>query len=528
MSNNNIYSKSVNFILGLVLVSSLMMTSCTKFLDVKPVGKLIPVEAKDYEGLLNNSSTVRFFHMDNNMGSAYAMMGDNIEISELQMQKSYSPTYINLDRLAAYIFYDRVFRPSSTPFLWTYIYTPLGIFNNVVDGVEGLKDDSEYAKGLIAEAKAARAWIYMIASQTYGPVYDPSGANDAKVLPLRTSGDPTVENGPLATVADFFAQAKEDLDYAVEWAPVSVSNATRASKVAAYALRAEYYMYTRDWEKMLSDATAAWNLALANKGSVDKLIYNFNDFHYDYSAIGTPEAGVSPEYYATLVGPDNLVLETDNRENLLFRCAPNGVNSSTFYPSEDWKAIFDQESDLRWKLFALDAPGFNEDGVKLQYFRGELAPAGTIALRFSTSEGLTYPLLLLEKAEAEARCNKITEALNSLNLLRKYRYSGSDTNLKNGSSMTQDELLNEILAERRREQPNLSFQRTMDLKRYSLDSGKPWRKGTIVHKCGSKTYSKDITDAFFNHLNYDNPTLAYNPQWGIAQDDKAYDPYGNI
>ena len=524
MSNNR-YSKTAKFILGLVLLSSLA-ASCSKFLDVKPVGKLIPVEARDYENLLNNSTTVRFFLMDNNMGCSYAMMGDNVEVSELQMKDSYSPTTVNIDRVAAYVFYDRIFRPTSTPFYWTYIYTPIGVFNNVVDGVESLKDDSEYAKGLIAEAKAARAWVYMMGAQVYGPVYDPSGANDAKVLPLRTSGDPTVENGPLATTAEFFAQIKDDLDYAVEWAPASVSNATRASKVAAYALRAEYYMFTRDWEKMLADATAAWNLALSNKGSVDRLIYNFNDFEYDLSAIGTPEPGVSPEYYGTLVGPDNLTLETDNRENLFFRFAPNSANSSSFYPSEDWKAIFDKEADLRWKLFALNAPGFNEDGVRLQYFRGDLSPAGTEALRFSTSEGLTYPLLLLEKAEAEARCNKLTDALNSLNLLRKYRYAGTDTNLKNGASLSQDQLLNEILTERRREQPNLSFQRTLDLKRYALDNGKPWRKGTIVHKCGSKTYSKDITDAFFNHLNYDNPTLAYNPQWGIPEDNTTYDPYG--
>jgi hypothetical protein len=57
----------------------------------------------------------------------------------------------------------------------------------VIEGVEGLDPDSELSREVIAQAKVGRAWIYLNAALTYGPMYDPSAANDTKVIPLRTS-----------------------------------------------------------------------------------------------------------------------------------------------------------------------------------------------------------------------------------------------------------------------------------------------------------------------------------------------------
>ena len=90
--------------------------------------------------------------------------------------------------------------------------------------------------------------------------------------------------------------------------------------------------------------------------------------------------------------------------------------------------------------------------------------------------------------------------------------------------MSQDQLLNEILTERRREQPLVSFQRTVDLKRYVYDSGKPWSKSVITHTCGDKTYSKPITDPIFQSIPFDDAVLGYNPQWGIPLSDIPFDP----
>ena len=92
--------------------------------------------------------------------------------------------------------------------------------------------------------------------------------------------------------------------------------------------------------------------------------------------------------------------------------------------------------------------------------------------------------------------------------------------------MSQDQLLTEILTERRREQPLATFQRTLDLKRYALDAGKPWSKSVITHQCGDKKWSKSITDSYYQSLPIDNVILKYNPQWGISENTTVYDPVG--
>lgn len=511
---------------ALVIAAGLTITSCSDYLDVKPVGKLIPTEVSQFENLLNNTNTLYYFQMDNNGGCSYAALGDNLEISENQLLYNFTATFPNLDIVAAYTFYEPIYTPTSTPMTWTYGYRAIGYFNNVIDGVSDIDNSSDYAKGIIAEARAARAWAYLTLALTYGPMYNPAGSNDTKVIPLRTSGDPTVEEESLATTQEIFDLVKEDLDYAVDNAPLTVGNPTRASKVAALALRAEYYLYLRDWANAQADAQQAWQLAVDAAGSADELIYDFRDFYYEATTEINPEEGVSPEYYMTFRGPDNVFDQTGNRENLLWRDAPSSTSVNRYYPSEEWKANFDQEHDLRWRLFGLTIPGYSttvgttkhDDGVRTVYQRGA---------HLSTTESVTYPLLLIIKAEAEARNNNLSAALNSLNTLRHYRYDygeGIPTDLANGSSLSQDQLLNEILNERRREQPLVSYQRTVDLKRYVYDSGKPWSKTTIIHRSGDRTWTKNITDDYFQHLPIDNAILEYNPQWGIEKETRIFDP----
>ncbi|MBP3344272.1 MAG: RagB/SusD family nutrient uptake outer membrane protein [Bacteroidales bacterium] len=502
-----------------------IFTSCDAFLDVKPVGKMIPTEISQFENLLNNTQTVdHFFMMDNNGGCSYAMLGDNLMISENQKNYNYIETFPNLDIVAAAIFHAPMMDPTSTPMHWTYTYRAIGYFNNVIDGVNGIDTESEYAKGVIAQARAGRAWIYMNFVLCYGPMYDPAGANDTPVIPMRTSGDPTVSNGPLKTTAEIFEQVKADLDYACENAPATTTNACRINKACAYALRAEYYMFTRDWENMRKDAQQAWSLALAHRGSVDNMIYDYADFYYEALTEINPPEGCSPEYYMTLRGPDNDFNQTSNRELLLYREMPNAASTSKYYPSEEWLANMDKEKDLRWIKFVYRVEGFSKN-IGANTYKDDLVDLDYRGAQLASTQALTYPLLLLIKAEAEARTNKLTDALASLNTLRKYRYDGDVTDLEGGAGMSQDQLLDEILKERRREQPLISFQRTLDLKRYALDGNKPWVRQTITHKVGNKTYSKSITDPYFQSLPIDNAIINHNPEWGLQPNNTPFEPY---
>lgn len=506
-----------------VIASVVALTACNDFLDVKPVGKLIPTEVTQFENLLNNSSTYRYHFNDNNGGCGIAYWGDNLAISENQAEYLYKSTHPNIDRYAAYIYYEPFEDPTKMSYTWEYgVYRAVGLFNNVIEGIEdlGMAED-EYAKGVIAQAKAGRAWSYLVGGLGYGPMYNPGGANDAKTISYRTAASVSEPNPQLATTAELFDLLKEDLDYAVANAPDNVVKPVRASKAAAYALRALYWMYMRNWTEMYKDADEAWTRSVATKGGVEKLLYNYNDFYYRDDPAAVPQEGEDVQIYLQLKSEDG---DTDfnkaySREHLFYRECPNGSDT---YSSDDFIALFDTEKDLRYKLFMLHKIGYSttsggvkyEDGVRLYYLRGK---------NTKNNAGISYPELLLMRAEAQAREHRLEGALSDLNLLRKYRYAGEDTDLPNGSSLSEDQLLEEILKERRRELPFESFHRIFDLRRYLLDSGKPWCKTMIEHKVGAKTYSSPVNDEKFT-MKIKNTYIRYNPQWGLAEWEGYYDP----
>ena len=72
-----------------------LSVSCSNFLDVEPMGKLIPEEVEDYENLLNNLNTINYFLLYNN--TCYlATLGDKLEISENQARYQYNDTHKSL------------------------------------------------------------------------------------------------------------------------------------------------------------------------------------------------------------------------------------------------------------------------------------------------------------------------------------------------------------------------------------------------------------------------------------------------
>ena len=68
---------------------------CHDFLDVKPVGKLIPTEVEEFENILNNTYTVDWYYMDNNKGTLLASLGDNLQISENSANYNTLPIRLN-------------------------------------------------------------------------------------------------------------------------------------------------------------------------------------------------------------------------------------------------------------------------------------------------------------------------------------------------------------------------------------------------------------------------------------------------
>ncbi|MEG0499503.1 MAG: RagB/SusD family nutrient uptake outer membrane protein, partial [Rikenellaceae bacterium] len=311
--------------INILLASLFFVTiSCSKFLDVKPVGKLIPTEIKQFDNLLYNEQTIDYHLVcDSNFGSVLTSLSDYVYIDDLVIKYFYNPSIVLLPRVAGYAFQTPYinFNKGDNAFS-NGCYKAVGIFNNAIDGVIGLgKENDLYGKEVIAQAKAGRAWSLLVTGMSYGAGYDPHGDNSSKTIPYRTDGDPTRPNPDIATVEELYQNVQKDLEYAIENAPAMTTNPVRANRAAANALMAFMYMNKGDYEKMYTYAKTAWEMQLKNYGgNASSLIYNYNDFKYENKKpLPIVPEGVDVETKLKLETPDNMHLKSYHKENLLYR-----------------------------------------------------------------------------------------------------------------------------------------------------------------------------------------------------------------
>lgn len=502
----------------IISIIAIIFCSCEGYLSVKPIGKLIPTKIYEYENLLNNTGLLNHGSF---AGPTFQMLGNNFVISKFRQENEYTSIGYNaIATYATYTFKVPYIDPNIIdPSPYAEHYRNINIYNTVINGITELEggDLSKQGKEIIAQAKAARAWQYMTLALQFGPAYIKGGDNSTKILPYRTTEFVTEKNPELSSVEQIWSYIKQDLQEAID-APVNVTNPSRVNKATVYALLCQHAMYTSDWGKMLEYAEEAWKLASADKGAISNMIYNFNNFKYLPNPSAKVPAGVSIESVLSLSGEDGFITQVKNRESLLARSLNNFTQTHRL--SDEYISLFDKNNDLRYKLFMLNIQG---------YAKGKLNE-GIIKTDFRKSNGkiycpvgVTYPLLLLMKAEANARNNNLSVALSDLNALRKFRYSGASTNLIDGDNLTQNELIYEILKERRREMSAYNPMVVFDLKRFSQETGKPWCVTNIKHTIGDKIYSADIkSDKFVFPI--PNSVIEFNPHWGLKLQSNEYNP----
>ncbi|UYQ91927.1 RagB/SusD family nutrient uptake outer membrane protein [Chitinophaga horti] len=494
-----------------LIAAALVAGGCNKYLDVKPKGKLIPSEVADFDHLLDNTNIVQWSFLDNNTGCSLAYLTDNTELSEGLGKVSYlANNHPNIDRYYAYIFRQPYKNPAVSDYYWDWgTYRSAAYFNNVIDGVNSVRTPANdlYARQVIAQALVGRAWNYLNTTLVYGPVYRPGGDNSAKTIPYVTSSDTGEPVPGLSTQEEVFKRLLQDLHAALADIPVTTNYPSRPNKTATQAILAHYHLFTRNYDSVAYYANLAWTAG----GGASKVLYDYNLFSWK-----EPANIVNSAINAT---DANFSLPV-NKEMAFYRNADPGTGrSSSSYPSTELLDLFDKTNDLRYQYFFLSAPGYKttynnvtyDDGDRIQYYRG--------AKGLLTS-GLTFPEILLLRAEGYARTNRLNEALADLNTLRRYRYKTGTPQLAEGA-YTQDQVIGLVLDERRRELPIGHIKRFLDLKRLALDAGKPWAKTSITHKLGETTYQADINSNAFI-LPIANPVLRYNPGWGVPLDTRPY------
>ncbi len=512
-------------IFSILMIATL--TSCEKFLDVKPAGKLIPEEGDiaSFDRLLNNFKTVNNVYRNNNSGSLLFYLTDDVEISDIQANYAWTLSSANVDCYFAHVFKTPYSNPNVQDIYWNEgFYRAAQYFNACIDGINGVRTSSveREANETIAQATIARAWGYFYAALGYGPVYKPGGDNSRKVIPFRTSSDVMSPMEDLSTMQQIFDRVLLDIHQHLKNIPDNVPSNTRFGKVQTYAFLAHYHLFTQKYDSVAYYANKALTLAAQQKGNMADLFYDMNLFSWaDPLVVGDPDRR-NASAIKTSQGSEPLS-SSYNREICLFRVAANTGNPGTSvmsYPSADFLSLFDDTTDLRREYFFFEYNGYSrkvngityDDGRKiLNYQTGATTDNYNNGNKMTRTSGYTYPEILLMRAEGRARTNDLTGALEDLNYLRKFRHKTGTPNLNISG---QDDIIQEVINERRRELPVASPKRFFDLKRFCLESGKPWCKSTVSHIVKGVTYTQSVDSDYFV-LPISNDILKWNPQWGI-------------
>jgi len=410
--------------------------SCEKsFLEVLPKGKVIAVNMKDYELLLNNPD------LQNVGADAQIMLGDEVTIEE----PYYSSLTLREQRLFTWSadLYQPDENSAETSGPLSAIYSYNKIINEVMDASDGTLQQK---KSIRAEALAGRAWTYFLLINYYGKPFHASTAANDPGFPIITTADITVNSFTRASVREVYDFIIADLETAMPDLPPQVFHRLRMSKPAAQALLGKVHVFMQQFNQALPLLESALNGFSTAQVPVQL---------YDYNLTFSPNGEFMPVGF---FGP-NYPLTSDNREVAYLRQFSNfHALMNTLQVNSQTMALY-TPSDYRRMLYS---PTPFPEGPA---FRGgaHRRTAPTIV-----PFGVNVPEVYLLIAECKARANDLAGAVTVLQQLRRNRLPQADVAVPPATASDQNRLLQFVMDERMREFAGLGF-RWFDMRRLSVD-----------------------------------------------------------
>ena len=242
-------------------VAAMLLVSCDNFLDIQPVGKVIPKTGDEYRALLTHG----YKEIPENRGLATFRSDEvlmNTAVSSENDQNSYFDIWTWNDM-----------SPSETTvfFGWRQFYRTLFVANYVLENKDNITDaTTEEINQMVGESYMLRAYVHFLLVNLYGEAYTKCDPSTSKAVPLKLSSD--VEEQPFRnTVGEIYASILEDIDQAAIYMQQDTwpnGYNYRFNKISVEALRARVALYMGNWElalqaseRVLDQKTALSNLS---------------------------------------------------------------------------------------------------------------------------------------------------------------------------------------------------------------------------------------------------------------------------
>lgn len=412
-----------------IIIIAVGLTGCRKeFLEVNPKGMLLAKTTSDYELLLYHSSSFTI------AGSSMAQVAMGDEIAAVNPY--YSGADLRLQR--AFKWEDDLYNPDEDAVELSVTMKGLYIYNKIVEEVMESTGGTEAEKlQVMAQAKAARAWINFLLFNYYGKPYNPATAATDLGFPLILKADVTETNFTRATVQQGYDQIIADLNDAIPHLETSITHHLKWSKPAAQGTLGKVYLFMGKWNEALPLLTAA--IGNLSSATIPIGLYDYNE---------------------SLAPTTDLILLSNNKEGILAR---QFLSMVTFFTNEfaitsETAQLF-AGSDLRLNTYT-SSP--YPSGVP--FGGGVLRRRAPLAPQF----GLLVSDLYLLTAECKARVDDLSGAIDDLEFFRAHRMPPANAVVPPAIAGDKKALVKFILEERIREFAVLGY-RWFDMRRLSVD-----------------------------------------------------------
>ncbi|PUV21636.1 MULTISPECIES: RagB/SusD family nutrient uptake outer membrane protein [Sphingobacterium] len=391
---------------GMIMTAS-ALTSCNKYLDIQPVGTVIPTSESDFRGLMTSSYTSFPAH------KSYL----SLRTDELLLDESSTDAARTKD---IYLWNDQNPDPATTAYPYLAFYKSIFYSNQIISTIDEKLSSNATVDQIKGEAYLMRAYAHFELLNLYSEVYSASNVG-LRGVPLSTKIDLEQRFVP-ATIGDSYALVLSDMEKGTALLTVDdqAKGANyRFSKRVAYAMASRLHLYRGEWKAAMEGAQKA--LAIN-----DKLV--------DLNAV------------ASLLPND---FESVEVIMALEKVSIPEVRSSSFISPSLLSAYSD--GDLRKGRY------FQKRGADYVSLKGG-------ENRFNVS--FRNADLYLTIAECNARLGNTAEALKYLSALKKNRFTADaySKETKADAGLSKDQLLDAVLLERKRELA-LEGLRWYDLKR---------------------------------------------------------------
>jgi len=395
------------------LLIALLLVSCDKFLDIQPTGKVIAKTGEEYRALL--TGVYNTFPTDRSLTT---LRTDELVVDGGSVTAEDYNTYFDI-----WTWNDITPDEKTTSWSWRQFYHIIYIASYVIDKQSEITEASPAdINQLVGEAYMLRAYSYSILVNLFGKPYTKCDPTTELAVPLMVTPDVEMVIGR-STVEAVYQQILSDINMAKQKLVIDKWEDDlkyRFNKISADALLARVCLYMGRWQQAL-DAAKAVVAAYPELEDLTTTSYTMPDKYTSKEAIVSLEQ-VMKSSYKGIGYPDAKFISSittgDLRKNRYFKAKTS-------------------------QIYDLLKGGANE-----------------CRSTFRSAE------FYLTAAEAAARLGKLEEAIDLMSTMVKNRYLAArqTTTINSMKSMTQDQLIDFILEDRRVE---LCFEghRWFDLRR---------------------------------------------------------------